>query len=388
MKTEISIEKSLEILQKYIERENFSGFDPYDGLKSAFFKLPILKTNKKLRFVFQQVIKRSSFNLRSLFGIKKGKNPVTLGLSIQAYTYLIEIYPENKSLYLKQIDELLIDLENLSSKGFSGICWGYDFDWEARYAAIKAYEPTVVATGMITNALFECWQLTGNQKCADFVVSSSNFVLKDLKRTHLKESDLFCFSYSTLDTQTVLNASMKGVRILAQTYSITKDESLKPLAKNAISYVLEQQQKDGSFAYSDKREKIDNYHTGYVLDCLEAYQTLFEDNEFEKNIKRGLSFYKKNFFTKENAPKFYNTELFPIDCSAAGQSLLTLVRFDDLILANKVADFTIKNMQDKSGFFYFRKYKNSLNKTSFMRWSNAWMFVGLSYLLYKNKLKS
>jgi hypothetical protein len=385
LKTGISIEKSLGSLQKYMEQEKFRGFDPYDGLKSPLFKLPLLKTNKKIRFAFQQVIKRSSINLRSLFGIKKGKNPVTLGLSIQAYAYLTEIYPEKKAHYLKQIDELLVDLENLASKGFSGICWGYDFDWEARYATIKADEPTVVATGIITNALFECWQITGNKKCADFVVSSSNFVLHDLKRTYLQETDLFCFSYSSLDSQTVLNASMKGVRVLAQTNFITKDESLKPIAKNAVLFVLKQQQKNGSFAYSDKRENIDNYHTGYVLDCLEAYQALFQDKEFEENINRGLAFYKQNFFTDDNAPKFYNSEFYPIDCTAAGQSLLTLTRFENLVLSKNVALFTVNNMQDSKGFFYFRKYKNTLNKTSFMRWSNAWMFVGLSYLLYKSE---
>jgi hypothetical protein len=41
----------------------------------------------------------------------------------------------------------------------------------------------------------------------------------------------------------------------------------------------------------------------------------------------------------------------------------------------------IQNMQDKKGFFYFRKYPNNTEKISFMRWSNAWMFVGLSAVL-------
>ncbi|QQR94249.1 MAG: hypothetical protein IPJ93_10200 [Bacteroidota bacterium] len=38
-------------------------------------------------------------------------------------------------------------------------------------------------------------------------------------------------------------------------------------------------------------------------------------------------------------------------------------------------------MQHQKGYFYFRKYKNYTEKTSFMRWSNAWMFAGLTAVL-------
>jgi hypothetical protein len=40
----------------------------------------------------------------------------------------------------------------------------------------------------------------------------------------------------------------------------------------------------------------------------------------------------------------------------------------------------ICEMQDPKGFFYFRKFERHLEKTSFMRWSNAWMLAGLSAL--------
>jgi hypothetical protein len=46
-----------------------------------------------------------------------------------------------------------------------------------------------------------------------------------------------------------------------------------------------------------------------------------------------------------------------------------------------IAEWTIEEMQDKKGFFYYRKLKTYTNKISFMRWSQAWMFVGLTELL-------
>jgi hypothetical protein len=48
-----------------------------------------------------------------------------------------------------------------------------------------------------------------------------------------------------------------------------------------------------------------------------------------------------------------------------------------------VADYMSETMQDVKGYFYFRNYGNRTDQSSFMRWSNAWMYAGLSNLLLK-----
>ena len=222
------IKKSLKKLQNYIEKENFKGFDPYDALKSPFFKLPFLRTNKLIRFGTQQLVKRLPFNIRPLLLVPKGYNPVTLGLSIQAYANLYSVELESKEKYLKKINFLVNELKKIIPTGFSGACWGYDFDWEARYAKIPAYQPTVVATGIITNALFIAHQITGHNQSAKLIESAAKFVINDLKRTY--KENTFCFSYSPFDHQQVFNASMKGARLLAQAYSINHNAEYKELA--------------------------------------------------------------------------------------------------------------------------------------------------------------
>ena len=84
------IEKGLNKLIDHIERNKYQGYDPYDALNSPLFKLPFLKKNKFLRFGTQQLVKRLPFNIRPLLFIPKGYNPVTLGLCIQGYSYLIK----------------------------------------------------------------------------------------------------------------------------------------------------------------------------------------------------------------------------------------------------------------------------------------------------------
>lgn len=382
------IENSLDSLKEHIVLNNYRGYDPYDALKSPLFNLPFFRSNKLIRFGTQQFVKRFPINVRPLLLVPKGLNPVSLGLCIQGYAYLILAQPEEKSLYIDRINSLVFELENLVPNGFSGACWGYDFDWEARHAKIPEYQPTVVATGIITNGLYQAWKITKLENLRKLVVSSSNFILNDLNRTY--SADSFCFSYSPFDGQMVFNASMKGARLLAQTYSMTKDDNCKETAQHAVEFVIKNQRDNGSWGYSlaNSGGWVDNYHTGYILDCLDDYIKLCEDVKYQRNLESGLRYYKKYFFESDGQPAFYSDKLYPADCTAASQSVLTLTRFNEIELASKVAEWTIKNMQAKNGSFYFRKFKYYTINTSFMRWSNAWMFAALSYLLVSKKNES
>ncbi len=380
-----TVVEGLEGLKSYIEINQFRGYDPYDALQSPLFKLPILRSNKLLRFGAQQLVKRSPFNLRPMLLVPKGYNPVTLGLCIQGYSYLFLAEPERKEEHLGKIMWLTSELKGMIPNGFSGACWGYDFDWEARHANILAYQPTVVATGIISNALFIAHEITGEPALTELIVGAASFVKNDLNRT--ETNDGLCFSYSPTDHQQVFNASMKGVRLLAQAYSITKDESLIDLAEKAVRFVVSAQHENGSWGYSLAKGGawIDNYHTGYVLDCLSAYRELTGRGDLNKCLDSGFGFYRDHFIEADGMPRFYHNRAYPIDCTAAAQTILTTLRFGDRELALKVADWMIPNMQKKNGSFAFRKYRNYTEQTSFMRWSDAWMFAALCNLKYMLK---
>ena len=165
-----TIHDAVNRLQSYIEEEGYRGYDPYDALKSPFFKLPFLKSTKWIRFASQQAVKRSPFNLRSILLVPKGYNPVTLGLCLQAYTRLLA--HDKSDVTLKKCLFLVAELEKLAAPGFHGACWGYDFDWEAGHAKLPAYQPTVVATGIISNALFLFQEATGNKTAGDLCLSA------------------------------------------------------------------------------------------------------------------------------------------------------------------------------------------------------------------------
>jgi hypothetical protein len=63
-------------------------------------------------------------------------------------------------------------------------------------------------------------------------------------------------------------------------------------------------------------------------------------------------------------------------------TLKSLRRFEEnRELAEKVLEWSVKNMQDKKGYFYYQLKKGISSKISYMRWSNAFMFYGMSCYL-------
>ena len=81
------IDESIEKLEKLYRINRYSGLIILLILILQFFKLPILKSNKLIRFSFQQFLKRFPINLDHFYN-GLGLNPVTIGLAIQAYSYL------------------------------------------------------------------------------------------------------------------------------------------------------------------------------------------------------------------------------------------------------------------------------------------------------------
>ncbi len=375
------IERSLRRLLLYIESESYRGFDPYDALTSPVIQRTF--KNKFVRFGIQQLVKRSPFNLRPVLNIKKGYNPVTFGLCIQAYSNLMEVFPENDKIYVDRINFLIKELDSFISPGFHGACWGYDFHWQARHAEIPAMKPNIVATGIITHALYKYYKITGNKEARDLCTSAAGFVLEDLQRS--LDKDTICFSYSPFDNQKVYNASAKGIRLLSEYFAITGEKTIKLIVKRATEYIVKRQQSDGSWFYSETGKWTDNYHTGYILDCLDDYMECTGDTSVQNCLRKGFDFYQNAFFTTAGIPKLFPHKNYPIDSTAAGQSLLTLSKFLALPTAFNVANWMIDHMQSPQGYYYYRKNKMYTVKTSFMRWNNAWMLAGLSELLKTKK---
>jgi hypothetical protein len=387
-------------LKSYCEAQNFAGWDPYDGLNSKVFQATPLKHWDLARLAWIQVFKRSPINFRKLLLVPKEHNAKGIGLFLTGYCNIYNAQQASGKIefgtqqeILDKINYLAALLISLQCKGWSGACWGYNFDWQARRLFLfPKNTPTVVATTFAASALFQAYEITKNENWLNTALSAAKFVLNDLNRTPKKQG--FLFSYSPLEgNNTVYNASLLGSKLLSYCYRYTKDENLKNAARDSILACTDAQQPDGSWLYGELpvQNWIDSFHTGYNLDALQAYQDFTDDTVFQENIKKGFEFYIQNFFLEDGTPKYYHNKTYPIDIHCPGQLFVTLnsLNINDphvLNFADKVLQWTIKNMQSKKGYFYYQLKRTWSSKIPYMRWSNAFMFNALSnYLLLKVK---
>ena len=393
-----NILNSFQSLREYCEAEEFKGWDPYDGLNSRVAKalLP-LKHSAILRLCIIQGFKRCPINLRRLMLVPKEYNAKGIGLFLQGYCNLYDTVAGNPELEqqlgtAKQLKQRIVELADLlislQSKGnYSGACWGYNFDWQARRLFLfPKFTPTVVATNFCSTALMSAYEITKERRYLDIALSSAKFVINDLHRADYNGG--FLFSYSPLKgNDTVFNASLLGSRLLSYCYHYTGIEDYKEMARKSVLACCNAQNNDGSWVYGmlPVQSWIDSFHTGYNLDGLIAYEEQTGDISFHKNIEKGFDFYIRNFFEEDGCPKYYHNKKYPIDIHCPGQLLVTLNRlhkFDEYKdLAEKVLNWTIKNMQSPKGYFYYQLKEGISSKIPYMRWSNAFMFNALSYYI-------
>src|SRR5436309_7129488 len=142
--TSAVIDRSLARLEAYVVAERFRGWDPYDALASPLFRLPVLRSSRWIRLAAEQIVKRSPWNLRPLLRTPKGYNPVTLAFVLEASAYRAMVDVEREEAHRGRAVAAVEELERLQTRGFSGACWGYDFDWQSRYGSLAAGTPTIV----------------------------------------------------------------------------------------------------------------------------------------------------------------------------------------------------------------------------------------------------
>ena len=323
-----------------------------------------------------------------MVGIKKDYNPKALGIFLSGYCQLYKIDPSPE--ILDQISFFKEKIFQSTSEGYSGACWGYNFDWESRAFFQPKFTPTVVASSFIANALLDAYEITNDSTLLEKARSTCDFFLKDLNRTQDNYGN-FAFSYSKGDNSVVFNASLLGSRLLARVYHYTGETELLDAARKSVAFCCLHQKKDGSWPYGTYHfhQWIDNFHTGYNLECIQDYQQYSGDSSFNQNLESGLAYYINTFFTSEGIPRYYSNSVYPIDIHAPTQLVITLAKMGRFAghkeLIDRVLNWTIDHMQDKQGYFYYQINKYFSSRIPYMRWSQSWMFYALSVYLVSDQ---
>jgi hypothetical protein len=370
-------------LSDWLEKNDYRGYDTFDGLNAKYLRPLTFETNF-LRTVLQQAVRRFPINMRPLLMIPKNRSTKGMGYLAKGFIRLQEATGEES--WGKKAAAALEWLVENESKGYSGACWGNHFDYQSRSFYLPKGVPTIVWTALIGHAFLDAYDHFHNEGYLQVAVSACEHILRDLDT--LTEGDAICLSYIPKENKQVHNSNTLGASLLARTYSYTGNENYRSTAQKAMLYTANHQRADGSWYYGEAANVrwVDNFHTAYVLDCFKYYKTATGDEQFDDKVNAGYRFWKNTFFLADGTPRYYDYKTLPIDIQCSSQAIDTLVFFNDrdpenLQLALNVAKWTIDNMQDRTGYFYYRRYSKGLvNKTPTLHWGQATMFCALAGL--------
>jgi polysaccharide biosynthesis protein VpsJ len=375
--------ESIRRLSEWLEKNDYRGYDTFDGLNAKFLR-PLTFENRFARTVLQQGVRRFPINLRPVLGINRSRS--TKGMAFLARGFMRLHEATGDTDWRTKAESALEWLLENQSAGYSGACWGNHFDYQCRSFYLPKGVPTVVWTSLIGHAFLDGYELFRKDSFLHVAISSCEHILRDLDK--FADKDALCISYIPGMSIKVHNANTLGASLLARTYSHTGNECYRTLAAKAIQYTAQHQRPDSSWYYGEAANShwIDNFHTAYVLDCFKHYTERTGDKSFDKSMMSGYEYWKKTFFLKDGTPRYYDYKTLPIDIQCCSQAIDTLVFFNDLdpealILAQRIATWTIEHMQDPSGYFYYRRYSRWLvNKTPTLHWGQATMFCALAGL--------
>ena len=384
--------EAVDKLDEWIYNNGWSGHDPYDVLGTPAILSVLGIKNLALRKIRLPVVAAARLfpkALRMLLRVKMAVNAKAMALFARAYLNLYACF--KNEVYLDRALTCLSWLEKNFSEGYSAYCWGYPFDWQSLVFFPKR-TPSGVVSSIAGHAFLDAYDLLERRKHLKISEDVCRFILNDLNRK--EHNNKLCFSYTPIDDYEVHNANLWCASLLARVAFHTKNDLFKKTAIKAVNFALSAQRDDGAWRYWSTKyanqkdmesNRIDNYHTGFMIECLMDCNKYISSLSVDETIQNGINFYVKNLLLDESIPKLTPNSVYPIDIHSCAQAIITLAKYSEaskqyLNIGRKVALWTIKNMQDKKGFFYYRIYRGRVDKTPYIRWGQAWMLLALSSL--------
>ena len=381
---EEELSNALQKLLAYCRRNDWAGYDPYDALNSRILKaLPILDSRIP-RIAFTQALKLSPVNVRRLVGISKTQNSKALAIFLSSFMNMSAEQVSDRDSLIAEMIELIAKKKSPDTFYW---CWGYSFPWQTRFEVVPAEAPNLVCTTFVALALLDAYDRIGDSKCLEMAVSAAEYIVNDLYWTEGGEVSGFSYPQPGVRSKTH-NANLLAAALLCRVYKHTGDARFLGPALTVARYSVSKQREDGSWDYGEAPSQrwIDNFHTGYNLRALQLICKHAGTSEFESSIRSGFVFYRTHFFREDGAPRYFHDRTYPIDIHSVAESILTLLAFGELnpgnvALAQSVIRWAMNNMWDHRGFFYYRVHRFGTIRTSYMRWSQAWMLLAISTLL-------
>ncbi|MFC1925715.1 hypothetical protein ACFLW2_03345 [Chloroflexota bacterium] len=402
---------SIHQLDRWVQKNGWAGYDPYD-IKGHPMYLRLTKSPRPLSdafgFVYGYAETVFPGLLRKSFRVRKEVN--AKGMALFARAYLDLYLSTGQERYLAKTKEALGWLKENPSQGYTGLCWGYPFDWQSLHFLPRG-TPSGVVTSCVGDAFYTFYKATGIIEYLDICSSICNFFMNDLNVDNISDRKI-CFSYTPLDGEHCHNANLFVADFLIRIGVETGDKAFIEQGTRALNYTLGEQNEDGSFGYlghedmkeyglsREAVEYIDHYHTGFVLRSLHSIFKATGDERVFSALEKCYNHYRQTLFENSTIPKLTPENKYPINIHSCSEAILCMSTLsslfpDALDYAEKTFRWTRANMQTRNGWFIYMITNTRIRvlewkiRIPYIRWAEAWMLRALSqyYLMLQEDVK-
>lgn len=373
-------------LEHWLRARDYAGKDPFDALNAT--RMPaVVRSNHRLRQVAIQFGKRSPVDVRPLLGVPQVRIAKGVGLVASGYAFLHDAGWDGPAHArgLALLDWLAAQRRITRDDR----AWGYEFDVQTRWAYYPRGTPNIIVTTFVANAFLDWYERDGESAHLEIVRQAVDFLVEELL---VSDADQPYFAYVPGVATLVHNANVLGCGLLARFGAIDGDASLIALALQAARTTVVAQDSRGFWPYGrgSNLAWVDGLHTAYVLGGLHDLWRATDDDDVHGCLTRGMGAYITELFSTGAVPKFTDLRQYPVDIHCASSAIELFVRareVDDRCWDQSwnVARWTITNLRDPAGFFYFQKNRWYTNRIPYVRWSQAHMLKALAALAGASK---
>lgn len=384
---------SVERLDGWLQENGWAGHDPFDirGLPT-FIRLHrrrdfLARQLKRVLWTSVELAPRLS---RRLLRVEREINAKAMGLFADGYLNLHRT--TERESHLRKAEECLAWLDANSCDGYTGLCWGYPFDWQSR-VFLPAGTPSSVVTSIVGNAYWNFYRYTKDPTFLSACERICAFFLNDLNIDEIGR-DKICFSYTPIDRFHVNNANLFAAEFLVRVGTETGNREMVRQGMRAANYSLGEQNADGSICYWGKDQQdactVDHFHTGFEIRSLYSIWKATREERVFDAVSSYYRFYLRHLFEDRTIPKMRPDATHPINIHSCAEALLCNAVLSETFpeageyVANALR-WTVDNMQTEDGWFIFKIWRvgevEVRSRIPYIRWGQAWMLNGLSKAL-------
>jgi hypothetical protein len=264
----------IKLIENYLLSNDLSTYDPYDiwktnigvKIKRLYYK------NKYIGLLPAGIITIYDIYLNNNRRKNYSKQEYPISRAQAAIT-LLNLYEQHKNLeYLEYAKKHIDWLLDNASTGYSGHCWGMNFDWV--YTATETYDkntPFSTHTPYPLEALVQYYNITKDESVLEAIKSVFLFLEHDIQI--MKETEeMLILSYGAQKDRIVTNANSYSMYMYALLINFLpeKKEYIEKKIKKLYNFILSVQQYNGSWLYApyDDSTFIDCFHSAIVVKNL------------------------------------------------------------------------------------------------------------------------